>query len=91
MLIMKNLYFVIVLVFIACQNNKKFDLSKVEDKKGIGSTLSNLGVSSIQTQKGYWELVKKDERIEAKLNNSRSLSTIYSLKTEEDIKLFNFN
>ena len=88
---MKNLFVMILLVMMSCQEAGKFDLSEIENKTEVSSTLNKLNISSVQTQNGYWELRKEGDKVEAELHNNGIISTIYSLKKELDEKLFNFN
>lgn len=81
----------ILLVMMSCQEGDKFDLSKIDDKTEVGKTLNSLNISDVQTQNGYWELVKKGEKVEAVLQDNGNISTVYSLKDEQDQKLFNFD
>ncbi|UOX35500.1 hypothetical protein LXD69_08245 [Flavobacterium sediminilitoris] len=81
----------ILLVMMSCQEGDKFDLSKIDDKTEVSKTLNSLNISDVQTQNGYWELVKKGEKVEAILQDNGNISTVYSLKDEQDQKLFNFD
>ncbi|WP_152640734.1 hypothetical protein [Flavobacterium sp. 316] len=81
----------ILLVMMSCQEGDKFDLSKIDDKTEVSKTLNSLNISDVQTQNGYWELVKKGEKVEAVLQDNGNISTVYSLKDEQDQKLFNFD
>ncbi|KIX21645.1 hypothetical protein SY27_08085 [Flavobacterium sp. 316] len=76
---------------MSCQEGDKFDLSKIDDKTEVSKTLNSLNISDVQTQNGYWELVKKGEKVEAVLQDNGNISTVYSLKDEQDQKLFNFD
>ncbi|NHN27604.1 hypothetical protein FIA58_018135 [Flavobacterium jejuense] len=80
----------ILLVMMSCQQGGRFDLSEIYNKTEVNKTLNKLNISNVQTQNGYWELVKKGEKVEAELKNDGSISTIYSLKGEQNEKLFNF-
>ncbi|MFD2908233.1 hypothetical protein ACFSX9_05745 [Flavobacterium ardleyense] len=88
---MKNIFVLILLVMMSCQEGGTFDLSEIENKTEVNSTLNKLNISGIQTQNGYWELRKKRDKVEAELHNNGIISTIYSLKEERDEKLFNFD
>lgn len=88
---MKNLFLMILLVMMSCQEGDKFDLSKIDDKTEVSKTLNSLNISDVHTQNGYWELVKKGEKVEAVLQDNGNISTVYSLKDEQDQKLFNFD
>lgn len=81
----------ILLVMMSCQEGDKFDLSKIDDKTEVSKTLNSLNISDVHTQNGYWELVKKGEKVEAVLQDNGNISTVYSLKDEQDQKLFNFD
>lgn len=80
----------ILLVMMSCQQGGKFNLSEIYNRTEVNKTLNKLNISNVQTQNGYWELVKKGEKVEAELKNNGSVSTIYSLKGEQNEKLFNF-
>lgn len=77
-------------VMMSCQEGDTFDLSKIDDKTEVNTTMNNLNIANVQTQNGYWEIVKKGAKVEAKLQDNGSISTIYSLKGEQEEKLFAF-
>lgn len=49
-----------------------------------------MSIRNVQTKNGYWEIVKTGEKVEAKLRDNGNISTIYSLKGEQEEKLFAF-
>ena len=77
-------------VMMSCQEGGTFDLSKIDDKTAVSTTLDNLNIANAQTQNGYWEIVNKGAKVEAILQDNGSISTIYSLKGEQEEKLFAF-
>lgn len=77
-------------VMMSCQEGDTFDLFKIDDKTAVNTTMNNLDIANVQTQNGYWEIVNKGAKVEAKLQNNGSISTIYSLKGEQEEKLFAF-
>lgn len=87
---MKNLFLMILPVMMSCQEGDTFDLSKIDHKTEVNTTLDNLNIANVQTQNGYWEVVKKGAKLEAQLQDDGSISTIYSLKGEQEEKLFAF-
>ncbi|WP_417873771.1 hypothetical protein [Xanthomarina gelatinilytica] len=87
---MKNLFLMILPAMMSCQEGDTFDLSKIDDKTEVNTTLDNLNIANAQTQNGYWEIVKQGAKVEAKLQVNGNISTIYSLKGEQEEKLFAF-
>lgn len=87
---MKNLFLMILPVMMSCQEGDTFDLSKIDDNTEINSIMNNLNIANVQTQNGYWEIEKKGAKVEAQLHDNGSISTIYSLKDEQEEKLFAF-
>ena len=80
-----------ILPFVmSCQEAVPIDLSMLDDAIDVKTALDNKSIRNVQTQNGYWEIVKTGEKVEAKLRDNGNISTIYSLKGEQEEKLFAF-
>lgn len=88
---MRNLYIISLFIMMSCQNDSKFDLSDLNEKKEVNKNLKKLDISNIKIQKGYWKLINKDKKIEAELSNDDNISTIYNLKDYKDEQNFHFD
>lgn len=87
---MKILVLMILPFVMSCQEAVPIDLSMLDDAIDVKTALDNMSIRNVQTQNGYWEIVKTGEKVEAKLRDNGNISTIYSLKGEQEEKLFAF-
>ena len=88
---MKKLLLIILLSIVSCNNEAKVDLSKIESLENTHNILKKMNVSNIQIQDGYWEVIKKNDKLDLKLHNNGNISTIYNLNTRKDRKKFYFD
>ena len=66
-------------------------MSKLNNKTEVKESLNKINISSIKTQNGYWELTKKDGKVDLELHNDGNISTIYNLNNLKDRAHFYFD
>lgn len=67
---MKILVLMILPFVMSCQEAVPIDLSMLDDAIDVKTALDNMSIRNVQTQNGYWEIVKTGEKVEAKLRDN---------------------